>query len=91
MSLRMNRLAWKPGKQIESRGPRDAGAVLLGNRLLTKMLLKRGLCLSGDPRTTLAPLLFRYGSRSVEDLYAAIVAGTLPASKVVADLVEISR
>lgn len=82
--------AAKAGSGIPGQpGPtRNVAAVILGRRLLNKMLGPRQLSLSGLPRESLAHLMARHGARTLEDLYEDIGTGKLPASTVVRSLLQ---
>lgn len=68
---------------------RNVAAILLGCRLLTKMLAKRRLSLTIMPQSLLALLLARHGVRTLETLYEEVGTGKLPASAVVGTLLEL--
>ena len=68
---------------------RNVSAMLLGSRLLNKMLTIRNISLSGIPQELLTLLMGKCGIRTPEDLYEHVGTGKLPASTVVRYLLEI--
>lgn len=66
----------------------NVAAVLLGSRLLNKMLGQRQLTLVTLPGELLAQLLARHGAVTPDDLYEAVGTGKVPASTVVTYLLD---
>lgn len=92
----MELLTWQQHKRTDDQQPlsgrvgmtRNVAAMLLGSRLLNKMLRHRNITLSGMPQALLEQLLIRHNATTLKDLYEDVGTGKLPASTVLSYLLD---